>query len=156
MPFTCVITGAKEGKPLRSSYVKEVLGEWRSESLWREFLGWTMRDAVESAWKCETREEVWSDTCPPVQNVTVSINDTPFSEIPKEELDEDMQDEKQFDGTVTWESVDVPEKELGKAKDWRIGDRMAYYGVVGDSNTWYTHISPGKIEKCIIVKICTK
>lgn len=156
MPFICIVTRFKEGKKLSSTSVSNALNEWREEYLWWEFLGWMMRDTLEDMHKMDSGKKVYLDKSPSVENVKVTIDSNPVSELDEADLDEDTHDEKEFEGTVTWESVDVREKELEEARAWRIGDRMAYYGVNDDSRIWYTHIKPGKIERSVIVKVSSE
>lgn len=138
LKFSCEVQRHEEDedgepKPAKQSQIRAAREDVLSEHTWREFLGFTLRDVAESEYTAATGKEVYPRDSPPVLLISLTLD-------PEENpASKKLSDE--FSGTVVWESIAATEPHLRKAIEWRLGDRMCYYGIQGDG--WTCLTSPG-------------
>ena len=122
---------------VRQEHMDEAREEMGSANLWRDWMAWTLRDACETDWKIQTGKEVYPKE-PPVEILSVELE----AQVPKSKFDRDSW--KQVKGKVTWKGPLCSMPALREAVQWRIGDRMCYYGVESmDEKGWVAYTRPG-------------
>ena len=119
-----------EAKPAKQSQIRQAREDVLNEHIWWEFLGFTMRDVVESEYTAATGHEVYPRDVPPVKVMSLTL--TQEADPSAKKLSDN------FTGTVVWESISATEPHLKKAIQWRLGDRMCYYGFQSDDWTCIT------------------
>jgi hypothetical protein len=67
-------------------------------------------------------------------------------EIPLKDIEIKIESEKdgEIHGTLTWTSLAAPLEMMQKNVDWRLGDRLCHYGIVGDS--WILKFHPENVQ----------
>lgn len=141
MRFSSQIQRQKgEDHRVKADQVAEAREQLAEEHLWREWTSFVLRDAVELDIRLDHGREVYlKDAKITLESVTLS------PQIPKSKFDPDSW--KRVDGVVTWTGPRAKLSSLITAADWRIDDRMCYYGVQeGDLKTgWIAYTRHGMI-----------
>jgi hypothetical protein len=129
-----------EDHRVKKEQVEEARNQLAEERLWREWTSFLLRDAVELDIRLDYGREVYlKDAKVTLESVTLD------AQIPKSKWDPDSW--KRVEGTVVWTGPLAKVSSLITAADWRINDRMCYYGVQeGDVKTgWIAYTRHGLI-----------
>lgn len=143
LEFEAQVERTEEHKDVRYKHVDEVRAELQHSSTWREFLGWTMRDAVVNHFEKETGQEIHcgANEKGPVENLSIVLD----PRRRKSHFDEEYH--TYVTGCVSWDSIDTEPASYASAVQWRLGDRMAYHGVQDIKSKWCCSIHFGKSTK---------
>lgn len=139
MKFTGFVQRMNPDCKVRKEHLEEARALVGDVSEWDDWLRSTMRDACEVDWRVKTGHAAYPND-PPIYDLSISL--TPF----KEKSRFDPEANLQINGSITWRGPKTSDMAIRAAAEWRIGDRMAYYGIRSVSEKgWMYIISPGII-----------
>lgn len=129
----------KDYKEVRSMHMRHARYDLENKHDWEEWLRPTMRDALVNECERATGHTVHMKSDPPVADIVLTLDprikrqscsDTSYTKI---------------SGTLQWRSVATDSAAMRAAVDWRLGDRMSYYGLQDEEERWTYLFSPGDI-----------
>ncbi len=139
MKFSGFVQRMNPDRKVRKEHMEEARAAVGDVSEWTDWLRSTTRDACEIDWRIKTGHEAYPKE-PPVSDVTITL--TPA----REKTRFDPEAHLQINGTATWCGPTASGTGIRAAAEWRIGDRMAYYGIRSQSEKgWIYIVSPGII-----------
>jgi hypothetical protein len=106
------------------------------ENTWKsQWLLYTMKDVKEDLLEEDDSDDEDSDD-----------GKEEDDEIPLKDIEIKIESEKdgEIRGTLTWTSLAAPLEMMQKNVDWRLGDRLCNYGIMGDS--WILNFNPENIQ----------
>jgi hypothetical protein len=137
--FTGNVIRHRESKEVRSKHMRHARDDLEHNHEWDEWLGWTMRDAIVNEFETKTGQEIHTRDAAPVTDIKVVLD-------PRIKRSGIMPDaHTRISGVITWRSVATEPSALRAAVDWRLGDRMAFYGLQDEEEGWSYIFSPGQI-----------
>jgi hypothetical protein len=139
MRFTGIVVRWKEEKEVRSKHVRHARYDLEESHNWGEWLRWTMRDAVVNEFEKATGQEIHPKSQPPVTDFVLKLD----PRMKRDKLGGDSH--TRISGVITWRSVATEPSALKAAVQWRLGDRMAFYGLQDDIEKWSYIFTPGEV-----------
>jgi opacity protein-like surface antigen len=139
LKFTGFVTRWDDHKEVRSQHVRHARYDLENTHEWGEWLGATMRDALINECEKFTGKIVHMKSDPPVADIVLTLD----PRIKKKHFYDESY--KKINGTVQWRSVSTDSSAMRGAVDWRLGDRMSYYGLEDEKEKWAYIFSPGEI-----------
>ncbi len=145
--FTGEVSRFDPDRFVRQEHVDEARVMVGDAHEWRDWLQSTTRDACEIDWKLRTGREVYPKE-PEVFDIQVTLKP------PKKKSKFDLDGWLEINGEVTWRGPEASELAMRQAVQWRIGDRMAYYGIRSVSDKgWMYIIRPGATSHAAHVEV---
>jgi hypothetical protein len=148
MRFSGNVVRWKEEKEVRSKHVRHARYDLEEYHNWEEWLGWTMRDALVNEYEKATGKNVHIKCEPPVSDFVLKLD----PRVKRDKVGGDGH--THISGVITWRSVTTEPSALKAAVEWRLGDRMAFYGLQDEEEKWTYIFSPGEVfsepyEECV-------
>jgi hypothetical protein len=135
MTFTATVLPLDGEEELSRGQIHAARVAVRDQETWSEYIHPMMRDALETEFL-------------KLHDLDISLRDSPPANLVNVRLYKSINDAhppNKMRGRVVWSSLECDLACLGSAAAWRIGDRMAQYGVMDEQEGWWVHITPGKI-----------
>lgn len=129
----------KDYKEVRSMHVRHARYDLENKHDWEEWLRYTMRDALVNECERATGQTVHMKSEPPVANIVITLD----PRVKRYQFAENSH--TKISGTLQWRSVATDSVAMRAAVDWRLGDRMAYYGIQDEEERWTYIFNPGEI-----------
>jgi hypothetical protein len=137
--FTGNVVRWKDHKEVRSSHMRHARYDLEHYHNWGEWLGYTMRDAIVNECERATGKTIRLKSEPAVTDIVLKLD-------PRVKRSGFSTEHTRISGTISWRSIPTDSASLKAAIEWRLGDRMAMYGLQDEDERWSYIFSPGELS----------
>jgi hypothetical protein len=138
LQFTGNVVRWQDHKEVRSSHVRHARDDLQNYHDWDQWLGNTMRDAIVNECEKVTGKTVRLKSDPAVTDIVLKLD-------PRVKRTGFSTEHTRISGTISWRSIPTDSASLKAAIEWRLGDRMAMYGLQDEDERWSYIFSPGEV-----------
>ena len=139
MRFSGNVVRWNEFRQVRSKHMRHARYDLEKQHNWEEWLRYTMRDAVVNEFEKATGQQVHPRSEPPLTDFVLKLD----PRIKRSKLGDT--NHTRISGVITWRSVATEPSSLKAAVEWRLGDRMAFYGLTDEEEKWTYIFKPGDV-----------
>ena len=138
LQFTGNVVRWKDYKEVRSSHMRHARDDLEHYHNWDEWLSSTMCDAIVNEFERATGKTIQPKSQPAVTDIVLKLD-------PRVKRTGVGLEHTRISGKVSWRSIPTDPVSLKAAVEWRLGDRMAMYGLQDEDEKWTYIFSPGDV-----------
>jgi hypothetical protein len=138
LQFTGNVVRWQDHKEVRSSHMRHARYDLEHYHDWQEWLRYTMRDAIVNECERVTGKTIHLKSEPAVADIVLKLD-------PRVKRTGFSTEHTRISGTISWRSIPTESASLKAAIQWRLGDRMAMYGLQDEEERWSYIFSPGEV-----------